>query len=600
MNYKKSLILLFTAFFLLSGNANAIISDWHENESGGAKTRLLASFYQDKNGQQKLIAGLQFKISSGWKIYGNESDGIGFPPSFDFTGSENYATHQITWPQSEPAQEVIGDQILKYSTYHGEVILPVEITTTNAQATTLKLQTNYGLCKDICVPVFEEFSLTVPSEEDSEALALIQKFYPHKISTNDVKIDNKTSSKSSSSFMISSIIIALIGGAILNIMPCVLPVLSIKLLSIINHSGAKIAKIRLAFFATICGIISCFLFFALAAIALKTTGNSLGWGLQFQNPYFLIFLIVILVILSGNLLGIFEVNFDQFFANFLNKKITQKEAGHNIFVPNFLSGILAVLLATPCSAPFLGSAISFALTQNAAIIFAMFLAIGLGFASPYFLLLITPKLVYLLPKPGKWMFMVKKLMAVLLIITAVWLTYALYHNIGFIQALIVFLLATLLLFSLEIKLQFVKFFTIISLLIAIFYLPVHLQNQAKDVKEVTDNLWMEFDEEGLNYLVSQGNIVVVDVTADWCLTCKLNKARVLNSAEVIKKLKATNVFAMRADITKPDAKVIEFLRKHNRYAIPFNAVYGPKAKDGLLTSEFLNKKDFLELIEKAK
>ena len=205
------------------------------------------------------------------------------------------------------------------------------------------------------------------------------------------------------------ILISLIGGAILNIMPCVLPVLSIKLISIINHSNASLARIRFAFVSTIIGILACFMFFAASAAVIKATGNSLGWGLQFQNPYFLIFLIIILAFFTANLLGIFEITFQQFLTNFLNKKIIEGEGKKNIFMPNFLSGVLAVLLATPCSAPFLGTAISFALSQNLEIIFLVFFMIGLGFALPYIILLITPKIVYLLPKPGNWMIHIKQL-----------------------------------------------------------------------------------------------------------------------------------------------------------------------------------------------
>lgn len=611
MNYKKYLILFLTAFFLHANNANSATTNWQENESKASKTRLIASFYQDDSGQKKLIAGLHFKISQGWKIYGNGSDGIGLPPSLDFTGSQNYLKHKIIWPQAINEEETIGTEVLKYTVYHDEVILPIEIDLKeNGKPTELTLKINYGLCKDICIPASESFSLKITDENakdtDEEVLALIQKFYPKKISTsntqnNDISNNTvqKTEQQSSSSLsLISAIILAIIGGAILNIMPCVLPVLSIKLLSVINHSRTKISRIRLAFFATICGILLCFSILAAAAIIIKITGSSLGWGLQFQNPYFLIFLIMVLVFLTGNLLGIFEVNFDQFLATLLNKKISQKEAEKNIFIPNFLSGILAVLLATPCSAPFLGSAISFALTQNMTIIFIMFFAIGFGFASPYVVLIIAPKLVYLLPKPGKWMFKIKKLMAAFLILTVLWLGYVLSDNIGLIQSLIAVALSALLLLCLEIKSKFAKFFALITLIAALFYLPVSLQKSNNKVNS-SDNLWIEFDEEDLHQLVEQGNIVVVDVTADWCLTCKLNKTRVLNDKEVITKLKSPNIIAMRADITKPDEEVIDFLRRHNRFAIPFNAVFGPNAKNGILASEFLKKKEFLDLIDKA-
>ena len=598
---KKILALLFTAFFLQAVNANCAITQWKENDSKSSKTRMLASFYQDQNGNKKLVAAVHFKIEPGWKIYGQSSDGIGVAPSFDFKGSQNYQSHEIIWPQAQIEEEKIGTEVLKYSAYRDEVILPVQITPQEYnKSVDLTLRIDYGICKDICVPANETISLQILGDPDVLALEAIQKFYPEKITSDDKNLENSIELKkaSHSTALVSAIILAVLGGAILNIMPCVLPVLSLKLLSIINHSSTRISRVRFAFFATICGIVLCFLFFALFAVIIKMLGNSFGWGLQFQNPYFLIFLVVILVLFIGSLLDVFDISFDQVLATILNKKINDSEAKKNIFIPNFLSGILAVLLATPCSAPLLGSAITFALAQKVSIIFLIFFAIGLGFALPYLILLILPKLVYLLPKPGNWMLKVKKVMAALLAITVAWLLQVLSSNIGITPAFIIAILSLLLLLCFEIKLKFLRVLTFVALLGALFSLPAHLEKKPQ-AQEKTNSLWIKFDEKRLYQLVAEGKTVVVDVTADWCITCKVNKLIVLNSDEIITKIRAGNIVAMRADITKPDEEIMIFLRKHNRFAIPFNAVYGPQAKVGILTSELLTKKELLELIDKA-
>jgi suppressor for copper-sensitivity B len=592
--YKKY-FLLFTLFFFYSLNANSATTNWQESEGKGAKTRLIASFYEDSQGNKKILAGLEFKISKGWKIYGNSSDGIGLPPSFDLSKTNNYLSHKVVFPQSIIEEEKIGNETLKYEAYHDEVIFPIEIDLAQNNQAKLDINLNYGLCKDVCIPVSQSFSLEIANEIDKETLESIENFYPQK--ANDEK--NKNNSLIT---LISKIIIAIIGGAILNVMPCVLPILSIKLLSIIDHANAKISRIRFAFFSTICGILLCFAIFAVVVSIIRIAGSSFGWGFQFQNPYFLIFLLVVTTLVSGNLLGIFEISFNEILATFLDKKITKAEKEKNIFIPNFLSGILAVLLATPCSAPFLGSAISFALTEDFITIFIIFLAIGVGFSLPYILLIMTPKLVYLLPKPGLWMIKIKKIMALFMILTTLWLAYILHDNIGLIPTIITAILSILLLLCLKIKSITKRLFITVFLGALIIFVPIKLhQIIPTDHKtKMLENIWMEFDEEKLYELVNQGNVVVVDVTADWCLTCKVNKKRVLRDSEVINKLKSPNVIAMRADITKSDEKIMEFLRKHNRFAIPFNAVYGPNSKEGLLTSELLNKKDFLELIEKAK
>lgn len=601
---KKLFSLTFTACFLHVALAFSATGTWKTNEASGAKTRLLGSFYQDQNGEQKLIAGLEFKLPSGWKIYAPGSESIGMPPAFDFSGSQNYFKHEISWPKSEPHEEKIGSEVFKYYTYHDEIILPIVVELKSKDSPSeLTLKLEYGLCKDVCIPVSESFALKIDTTPDHESLRLIQKFYSEKITTeseNPAPISVEQKNPDMTSSLLYWAFIAIVGGAILNIMPCVLPVLSIKLLSIIEHLDAKISRIRFAFFSTFCGIISCFFILAILATLIKIAGNAFGWGLQFQNPYFLIFLVFVLVLFIANLLGIFEFTFDQFTVNFLNRKITDSEGKKNIFIPNFLSGVLAVLLATPCSAPVLGSAISFALTKNISDIFLIFCSIGIGFALPYIILFIAPKVIYLLPKPGEWMLKIKKAMALLLATTALWIIYILSHNIGVVQALVVAILSALTLLCFEIKAQFAKYLTLVAITAAAFAMPNHAEKSVPDTTETSYGAWMEFDEIIIHQLVMQGKVVVVDVTADWCITCKVNKLTVLHNKEIVEKLDGKNIVGLRADITKPNEEVMKFLRKHNRFAIPFNAVYGPHAKTGMLTSELLTKKELLELIEKAK
>ncbi|MBM5781876.1 MAG: hypothetical protein FJ368_00450 [Pelagibacterales bacterium] len=600
MSHKKFYTLFFLVSFFFS-NAFAASSLWHKNESNGAEVRLISSFFFDANGQGKLIAGLHFKIKKGWKIYGADSVGIGMPPSITNESSEVVKDIKIIWPEAVKKQEEIGDEIIKYDVYENEVILPIEVNLQDySQETELKFSVDYGLCSDICIPASEKFDLKVDKEQDFEVLNSIQKFYPNRISNLEEQGFQNSSKSVVNIALISAVFFAIIGGAILNVMPCVLPVLSIKLLSILNNSRATRKRIKFAFLATFLGIIFCFFIFALIAVFLKVTGNSLGWGLQFQNPYFLLFLILVLVLLTGNLLGVFEINLSVFVANLLNKKISNSTKGKNIFIPNFLSGILAVLLATPCSAPFLGSAISFALSANILAIFAIFLSIGFGFALPYVVLFFTPRAVYFLPRPGKWMYAVKKLMALFLVITVLWLTYVLNHNIGLMPAVIVTSLSILLLAAIEIRSKILKFLTIFFIIATSLAIPsIGAGQMAKKRLLVSNKNWIKFDEKLLYQMVSEGKVVVVDVTADWCLTCKLNKKRVLEDPKVVKKLTQNNVVAMRGDITKPDKEIVDFLKSHNRFAIPFNVVYGSNAKNGIVTKEILDKKELLKIIDEA-
>jgi suppressor for copper-sensitivity B len=587
-------IIFLGIFFAISiiNFSLASSTNWQEAHEESAKVRILASFYE-KDGQKKLILGAHFKIKDGWKIYGPDSSGFGLPAQFNFKNSQNISNNQIIWPEAKIAKEDIAGEQITYSYYTKEVILPIEVSLQNLnEKTLLNLEIDYGICKDICIPASAKFSLEITDEIDGDALAQIQKFYRQKL----IEISSQNEQKNMLFYLV---IFAIIGGAILNIMPCVLPVLSLKLVSIIKHSNSSRGKIRFAFFSTILGILFSFLFFAAIAIFLKETGDSLGWGLQFQNPYFLTFLIAILTLFTANLFGFFEISFNQILANFFNKKIIDGEVKKNIFLPNFLSGILAVLLATPCSAPFLGSAISFALTSTNLDILIIFIAIALGFALPYFILILSPKLISYLPKSGSWTQQLKKILALFLIGTILWLLYVLNDNIGFSGASLVALLTVLVFASFKIKSNFFKSLTISLLLIAIFMVPQDFQIKKKEIQKI-DALWQNFNEENLEKYLQQDKVIIVDITASWCLTCKFNKARVLQDEDIVNLLKSGVVIGLRGDITKPNEKIMQYMKSKNRFAIPFNTVYGPLAKDGLLAGELLSKSELLELINKAK
>lgn len=595
--------IFFIATTAFTHNVFARTTNFESTNDGSAKSRIIASFYQN-NSQPKLIAGFEVKIQDGWKIYAPDDSGFGVAPSFDFKNSTNIKSSKPIFPKAIIEKEEIGKETINYSVYKNAVVIPIELELKDVtKETNLEVEVNYGICKDLCIPVSQKFSLVVPVlEKDQIALQTIQKYFDQKI------IDDTPQAKSTTGHLkislLKAILIAFIGGAILNIMPCVLPVLSIKLLSIIEHSRTTTSRIRFAFLSTILGILFSFTIFAILTATLKSLGNAVGWGFQFQNPYFLLFLLVILMVFIANLLEMFEFNFGSSLGSILNKKIIKKEAEQkNIFIPNFLSGILAVLLATPCSAPFVGVAISFALSAGVTQIFLIFIAMGLGLALPYLILFIFPRTTHLLPKPGNWMARIKNLMAGFLAATAIWLIYILADNIGFIAAISSAILAILILLFFKklnkLKNIWLKIITFVILIAAIFTIPNRLAYLNKMMEIKQQQHWIKFDQSQIEGLVKQGKTVVIDITADWCITCKANKLLVLSSKEVEEKLAQNNIVAMRGDLTKPDEIIFNFIKKYNRYGIPFNIVFGPGAKDGILTSELLSKDALLEAIDQA-
>ncbi len=344
-------------------------------------------------------------------------------------------------------------------------------------------------------------------------------------------------------------LLGFLGGLILNVMPCVLPVLAIKLLGVLQAGGHSRTVVIRRSLASAAGILVSFLGLAAAAIALRATGHAIGWGIQFQQPLFVALMAAIVFGFALNLWGAFEIGMPRVFGHFA----TTFGRGETI-MSYFVSGIFATLLATPCSAPFLGTAMGFALTQTAGTVVFIFIAAGVGMAFPYLALAVFPGSVRWLPKPGVWMLRVKAVMGILLAATGVWL-------------------------------------------LTILYAQLHSPaGRPSPVIESAGVAWIPFDEALIARRLSEGRTVFVDVTADWCFTCKFNERFVLQSAEVEQAFRTHNVVMMRADWTNHNDLIGEYLKKFNRAGIPFNVLYKPN-QTPITMSEFLTKKQVLHALQ---
>jgi suppressor for copper-sensitivity B len=379
--------------------------------------------------------------------------------------------------------------------------------------------------------------------------------------------------------------LAVLGGAILNLMPCVLPVLSLKLLSVIEHGGAARRRIRLGFLASSAGILATFALFAAGAVTLKGLGHAVGWGMQFQQPAFLVAMTLIVTLFASNLFGLFEIPLPRFIANAAGRGEAQPGlAGH------FATGVLATLLATPCSAPFLGTAVGFALSRGAVEIFAIFLALGVGLAVPYLLVAAVPALAARMPRPGRWMVRVKQVLGVALAATAVWLLTVLAAQRGLAPALTVGLLMLAAVGVIALRGRLARPLVpvaVVLLALGAFAAPAGLGSAAEE--QAAESAWAPLAPARIDGLVAEGKVVFVDVTAEWCITCKVNKAAVIDSARVQRLLDAPEVVRMRGDWTERDPAIAAYLATFERYGIPFNAVYGPGAPDGLTLPEVLTR-----------
>jgi suppressor for copper-sensitivity B len=375
--------------------------------------------------------------------------------------------------------------------------------------------------------------------------------------------------------LLPMLLVALLGGLVLNVMPCVLPVLSLKLLSAIEHQ-TRGGRVRTGFLATACGILLSFAALAGATIGARSAGLAVGWGMQFQAPLFLAAMAALLTLFAANLWGLFEIGVPRPVA-----AIAERAA-----LGNVATGAFATLLATPCSAPFLGTALGFALAAGPIEIAAIFMALGVGFAAPYLVVAAFPGLAKILPRPGRWMIALRRVLGVALAGTALWLLAVLAAESGMIAAiccggLLIAIVASFIAFDAG----FLRRGAVAVLAVLAFLSPLAAGAPVAPPEEA--GLWRPFAPAELGGLVHDGRVVFVDVTAQWCLTCKVNERLVLDSADVRQRLEAPGVVAMRADWTRPDPAIAQYLARFGRYGIPFNVVYGPGAPAGVALPEIL-------------
>ncbi|HVS14688.1 MAG TPA: thioredoxin family protein [Thermoanaerobaculia bacterium] len=376
--------------------------------------------------------------------------------------------------------------------------------------------------------------------------------------------------------LLTMIGLGLLGGLILNAMPCVLPVLSLKVFGLVDKAGKDRRHVALGALATTAGILVSFWALAAAAVATRAAGEAVGWGIQFQNPGFVAFLTVVVVFFSLNLWGLFEIP--------LPAALGGAGGGHREgLAGHFGTGLFATLMATPCSAPFLGSAVGFALSQPTGLTLVMFTAVGVGMASPYLLLAAAPGAARALPRPGPWMEVVRAVMGFLLAGAAVWLLYVLSAQI--VAYRLAFFEGALLLLGLFAWLKrraahsgassWPASAAMAATAVLAVALAVTAAPAARGGESAGRIAWQAFDEAEAIRLADQGALVFVDVTADWCATCKINERAVLESDEVVTLFERHHVIPMQADWTNRDDRIADYLARFGRYAIPFYALYRP-------------------------
>jgi thiol:disulfide interchange protein DsbD len=323
----------------------------------------------------------------------------------------------------------------------------------------------------------------------------------------------------------AALALAFAGGLILNLMPCVLPVLSIKVLGFARGRSAQAMRVHGLFYGA--GVLASFLALAGLLIALKAAGSAVGWGFQLQSPVFVGLLAVLFLALALNLSGAFE------FGSLVPARLANATASHP-HADAFLTGILAVVVASPCTVPFMGAALGYALTESALVALAVFAALGIGMAAPYVLLAFEPRWLRRLPKPGPWMVSLKRWLALPLYATVGWLAWVLSIQVGIAGA------------------------------------------------PAEKDLWQPYSEARVAELVAQGKPVFVDFTAAWCVTCQVNKQLVLSRPETERAFAGRGVVLLRADWTRQDPEITRALAALGRNGVPVYVLYRPGREPRLL------------------
>ena len=413
----------------------------------------------------------------------------------------------------------------------------------------------------------------------------------------DLPLEGASGSPILAMSLLTGIVFAFLGGIILNAMPCVFPILSIKILGFIEQSQGSKEKLIQHGLIFSAGVLTTFLAISWLLIFLRASGEAIGWGYQLQSPWvvsILIYLFVAIgiVFMSNIVIGSSLANFGSLAKN------------RNDFLSSFFTGVLAVIVASPCTAPFMGPALGLALLQPGLKSIVIFLALGIGFSLPYLMLSIYPQLLSRLPKPGEWMQTFKQIMAFPMWAAALWLAWVLSAQVdtqSVFSVLVGALLIAIALWLMEktqssdrLLRRITVFFSLGLMIFSIWLIPLNQDEDSSNLRNEVNN----FSAQKLSSLRSEKKAIFVNFTADWCITCKVNEAIALDQDNVKKLLREKDIVYLKADWTRKDPEIASVLARYGRTGVPlyllFPPVGAPTILPELLTEDLLL--DFLNEI----
>jgi thiol:disulfide interchange protein len=542
--------------------------------------------------------GIYLQSDPGWHTYAHPSGDSGMPTSVTWDLPKGVVASDIDWPKPKAFSE---EGLTTYG-YEGSVLLPVSLTldaTSDLKSTLpLKGTVEWLECNTVCLPQSFDFELHIPVVENVAKQTINPKataLWPEMASFNS------THQAKPNAFWLM-ILWAFLGGLILNFMPCVFPVIGLKALGFIEQGREDPLKAKFHGLVFTLGVWVSFCALAGVLIFLRAQGEELGWGFQLQSPGFVLALSALLFALAWSLMGVFEIGLSAMnFGSNLSNRTGYKGS--------FFSGVLATVVATPCTAPFMGVALGFALSQSVFSALIIFSAMALGISAPFLALTCFPSLIEKLPRPGSWMETFKQFTAFPLFATTLWLLSVFaaqtsLENCFFALWSLLGLGFSLWCYGKFCNLGCKKYSKITGWILIILsatgasYLAQEALNLESSAHENQQSLpWEVFSDEKLQSILASGRPVFVNFTAKWCLTCQANLHGPLGSDAVREAFMKANVACLKADWTQRDPKITQALHRLNRSGVPAYALYSPKQPhEPLVLPELLTESILLEAV----
>ena len=620
-------------------------------ETGHAKASLITNL--QSSDQESFYVGVRLQMQDSWHTYWENPGDSGSPFEANWSTDEGVIIENVQWPTPIT---IPYPPLMTYG-YEGDIVFPFQVfRSQETELKTISVDFNFLICADICIPESASLSLDLssasPSEflntqinnlptktvntnssiEDDNLVISFQYtesfsnaylfpresgnfFYPenqlleqiddtnYKISIplldsnisafsgilsldgNGFQIKEQFSSQGGISLW-QAILFALIGGLILNLMPCVFPVISLKVLSFVSMGGDDHTKIRNHALAFVGGVMSTFLSIAAALMIIRSSGSMIGWGYQLQSP--VVVGILTLIMLGIGLILLTNINIGTGLTT-LGNSVQSK----NDYSGSFFTGVLAVVVASPCTAPFMGAAVGYALLQPSFATLPIFLSLGLGFAGPYVVLALKPEWISSLPKPGAWMETLKQFFAFPMIATALWLMWVFMVQtsgdaliqlliLGLVLGIAIWMIATF-----KSSWKWIGLIATVILSIQIFNnLPSPISSDQNNTNAIN---WSLVSEPNLQ---ANNQAYLINFTAAWCITCQTNEKAALSRPSVQEYLSAQNITYIKADWTNRNEEIAAGLAKYNRSGIPLYIFWKPgmaesKILPAVLTEDIL-------------